>query len=214
VLAHGREVLTAAFNEMPPALEGQRTYVEVSFGYQDRPSEGPPWNSASSVSLNIDGLVITLCGRIDRLDVSGDRALARVLDYKTVGTAPKSDPGLKRGQELQRCLYAHAVRQLIPGSEVEAALMYPDQENGYLPLANFDEILGQLRAAIARAAANAEQGRLPFGTAAEERAANDYEYAPLFALPANAKGLYFPLKRNARDSAVGDLLQLWTEAKA
>jgi len=26
--------------------------------------------------------------------------------------------------------------------------------------------------------------------------------------------LYFPLKRNARDATVGELLQLWTEVKA
>jgi hypothetical protein len=214
VLARGREVVLAAFHEMPAALPQQRTYVEVPFGYADEPADGRPWDPAVSVTFNVDGFSLPLRGWIDRLDISGDRTRARVLDYKTVGAAPKEDPGLKRGQELQRCVYAYVVRQLIAGSEVEAALMYPGQENGYLPLTDADALLAQLSATIACAASNAQQGRFPFGATAEEKADKNYEYAPLFALPANAKGLYFPLKRNARDAAVGDLLQLWTEAKA
>ena len=214
VLARGREVALSAFKEMPAALPDQHTYVEVPFGYADRAADGRPWDPAVSVTFNIDGFSLPLQGRIDRLDISGDRTRARVLDYKTVGVAPEQDPGLKRGQELQRCLYAYVVRQLIAGAEVEAALMYPGQENGYLPLTDTDSLLAQLGAIVACAASNAQQGRLPFGASAEEKADRNYEYAPLFALPANAKGLYFPLKRNARDAAVGELLQLWTEVKA
>ena len=214
VLARGREVVLAAFDEMPAALPQQHTYVEVPFGYADEVVNGRPWDPALGVTFNVDGFSLPLRGRIDRLDVSGDCTRARVLDYKTVGAAPKQDPGLKRGQELQRCVYAYVVRQLIAGAEVEAALMYPGQENGYLPLTNADALLSQLGAAVACAANNAQLGRLPFGAIAEEKAQNNYEYAPLFAWPANAKGLYFPLKRNARDAAVGDLLQLWTEASA
>lgn len=214
VLARGRDVVMAAFREMPPALPGQHTYVEVSFGY-DKPSlDELPWDPAAPVSLRIGDLSLPLRGRIDRLDVSGDRAKARVVDYKTVGAAPDGEPGLKQGRELQRCIYAYVVRELIPGAKVEAALMYPGQENGYIPLPNFDELFTQLSTAIESSVANAQQGRLPFGLVAEENAANKYKYAPLFALPANARGLYFPLKRNARDGAVGNLLKLWIEAKA
>ena len=214
VMARGREVAMAALNKMPAALPDQHTYVEVPFGYADEGADGRPWDPAVSITFDVHGFSLPLQGRIDRLDITGDRTRARVLDYKTVGTAPEQDPGLKRGQELQRCIYAYVVRQLIAGAEVEAALMYPGQENGYLPLANFDNVLAQLGAKLACAASNAQQGRLPFGANAEEKADRNYEYAPLFALPANAKGLYFPLKRNARDAAVGELLQLWTEAKA
>jgi len=214
VLARGREMVLAAFNEMPAALPDQRTYVEVPFGYADEAADRCPWDPAVRVNFNIAGFSLPLQGRIDRLDVSGDRTRARVLDYKTVGAAPEQDPGLKRGQELQRCVYGHVVRQLIAGADVEAALMYPGQENGYLPLTNIDSLLAQLGAIVGCAASNAQQGRLPFGASAEEKADKNYEYAPLFALPANAKGLYFPLKRNARDAAVGELLPLWTEVKA
>jgi len=213
-LARGREVALDAFNEMPAALPDQHTYVEVPFGYSDEAADARPWNPAAGVTLDVDGFSLPLQGRIDRLDISGDYTRARVLDYKTVGSAPRQDLGLKQGQELQRCIYGYVVRRLIAGIEVETALMYPGQANGYLPLANSDNVLAQLGANLACAVSNAKQGRLPFGATAEEKADRNYEYAPLFALPANAKGLYFPLKRNARDAEVGGLLQLWTEAKA
>ncbi|MFZ1138252.1 MAG: PD-(D/E)XK nuclease family protein, partial [Candidatus Sulfotelmatobacter sp.] len=181
VLARGREVALSAFKEMPAALPDQHTYVEIPFGYADRAADGRPWDPAVSVAFNIDGFSLPLQGRIDRLDISGDRTRARVLDYKTVGVAPEQYPGLKRGQELQRCVYAYVVRQLIAGAEVEAALMYPGQENGYLPLTDTDSLLAQLGAIVACAASNAQQGRLPFGASAEEKADRNYEYAPLFA---------------------------------
>ncbi len=214
VMAKGRDVAMAALNKVQAALPDQHTYVEVPFGYADEAADGRPWDPAVSVTFDVHGFSLPLQGRIDRVDITGDLTRARVVDYKTVGSAPEQDPGLKRGQELQRCIYAYVVHQLIAGAQVEAALMYPGQENGYLPLANFDNVLAQLGAKLACAASNAQQGRLPFGASAEEKADKNYEYAPLFALPANAKGLYFPLKRNARDASVGELLQLWTEAKA
>jgi hypothetical protein len=166
------------------------------------------------VTFDVGGISLPLRGRIDRLDVSGDRTEARVLDYKTMGTVPKEDPGLKQGKELQRCLYAHVVRQLIGCVKVEAALMYPGQKDGYLAPENPEQLLIKLSAVLTCAVENAQKGRFPFGAAAEERAENNWEYAPLFAVPANAKGLYFPVKRSARDAAVGGLLQLWTEDEA
>lgn len=214
VLARGHDVVQSAFREMPPALANQRTYVEVPFGYSNESADGRPWDPAKCVTFDVGGISLPLRGRIDRLDVSGDRTEARVLDYKTMGTVPKEDPGLKQGKELQRCLYAHVVRQLIGCVKVEAALMYPGQRDGYLAPENPEQLLIKLSAALTSAVENAQKGRFPFGAAAEERAENNWEYAPLFALPANAKGLYFPVKRSARDAAAGGLLQLWTEDEA
>jgi RecB family exonuclease len=214
LLERGRDVVLAAFRGMPPSLEMQRTYVEVPFGYSEQSRDGRPWDPAVVVTFNANGFALPLRGRIDRLDLSGDGKRARVLDYKTVGKAPAEDPGLKQGQELQRCIYTHVVRQLLVGTDVEAALMYPGQTNGYFILSNANQMLAQLTANIEAAVHNAQRGCLPFGSLTEEKANKNYVYAPAFAYPANAKGLYFPLKRDARDVAVGDLLSLWTEVKA
>jgi hypothetical protein len=214
LLERGRDVTLAAFRELPPPLEMQRTYVEVPFGYNAESRNGHPWDPAVVVTFNANGFALPLRGRIDRLDLSGDSKYARVLDYKTVGKVPNEDPGLKKGQELQRCIYTHVVRQLIVGTDVEAALMYPGQKNGYLMLSDVNQLLMQLTANVEAAVHNAQRGCLPFGSVTEEKVNNNYAYAPAFAYPANAKGLYFPLKRSARNAAVGDLLSLWTEANA
>ena len=51
----------------------------------------------------------SIAGYIDRLDISGDGKRALVRDYKT-GRPPKDHIRLNGGQELQRCLYAFAVK--------------------------------------------------------------------------------------------------------
>jgi RecB family exonuclease len=214
LLERGRDLVLAAFKEMPPPLEMQRTFVEVPFGYSEESPDGRPWDPAVMITFHANGFGLALRGRIDRLDLSGDGKRARVMDYKTVGRVPDEDPGLKQGQELQRCIYTYVVQQLIVGTDVEAALMYPGQKNGYLMLSNASQMLTELTSNIEAAVHNAQRGCLPFGFVAEAKANKNYDYAPAFAHPANAKGLYFPLKRNARDVAVGDLLPLWTEAKA
>ncbi len=64
-----------------------------------------------------------IAGIIDRLDISGDHRHALVRDYKT-GRVPKNHIVLDRGKELQRCLYAFAVKALLGNVAISASLLY------------------------------------------------------------------------------------------
>src|SRR3546814_10994684 len=66
-----------------------------------------PWDSQTPVEIPATGFRIA--GYIDRLDIAGDGKRALVRDYKT-GRPPKDDISLDGGRELQRCLYAFAVK--------------------------------------------------------------------------------------------------------
>ena len=78
-----------------------------------------------SEDRRIPGTGFKIAGYIDRLDISGDGRQAMVLDYKT-GRVPKDSIILDGGKELQRCLYAFAVKALLGGDvEIRASLLYP-----------------------------------------------------------------------------------------
>ena len=63
--------------------------------------------------VEIPGAGIFIQGHIDRLDLSGDGTRARVIDYKTGQLRAKmAEVVIKGGSELQRCLYAFAVKTL------------------------------------------------------------------------------------------------------
>ena len=66
-----------------------------------------------------DGQTITLCGVIDRIDLSPQRDVALVLDYK-LGSAPSSTD-FREGRAVQGLLYVHAVRSLLPNAQVVLA---------------------------------------------------------------------------------------------
>jgi RecB family exonuclease len=66
-----------------------------------------------------DGQTITLCGVIDRIDLSPQRDIALVLDYK-LGSAPSSTD-FREGRAVQGLLYVHAVRSLLPNAQVVLA---------------------------------------------------------------------------------------------
>ena len=85
-----------------------------------------PWDAAAPVTIPGTGLRIG--GYIDRLDIAADGHHALVRDYKT-GRMPKDDIVLDHGRELQRCLYAFAVKSLL-GDEVSisASLLYLREE--------------------------------------------------------------------------------------
>jgi hypothetical protein len=132
----------------------------VHFSDEDaEPSRPTPWDQTRPVEIAGTGLVIG--GKIDRLDVSADRLIARVIDYKT-GAMPKDIAGriLAGGRELQRCLYAFAVQSLLGDAiKVEAALLYPRGQDAYHPLSDPKTTLEELKVALQLAATNLRAGR-------------------------------------------------------
>jgi hypothetical protein len=196
-------------NEAP--LIGQRSFAEIPFGGDSRALElrdsvltTLPWDPRTPVV--IPGTSISIGGSIDRLDLACDDGMARVTDYKS-GKFPRGVPQLKGGAELQRCLYAFAVRSLIVGSpEVDARLLYPRRKGALLSLASPDATLTKLTAFLAAAySAFADGKALPGPGAAEDF--NDFA----FALPGGAKESYLDLILPLVATELSDLAPLWEE---
>lgn len=186
-------------------LADARSYGEVAFGgATPKSGAGSPWDAVTPVAIPDTGFAIK--GYIDRLDVSGDGKRAFVRDYKT-GRPPKDDISIDGGRELQRCLYAFAVKALL-GAEVSisASLLYLRAEADLQladPEATLVEITGHLQAAsTSLSAGHALIGPDTGGT-----------YDDLaFALPANSGAGYCKRKTPAAADLFGDAALVW-EAK-
>jgi hypothetical protein len=201
-LTQARDTTLSALMWPLPKFKDQRTYVEVPFGGLEGGEDNAPWDRNALVT--IPGSDLKLRGKIDRLDLDAKSANARVIDYKT-GRCPDEEPGLDNGKELQRCLYAVAVKALLGQlTAVEAALLYPGPEGNLYSLSDPSAQTKELIRFLQLAEHLLQSGRSVFGAGAESRY-NDLA----FALPANAEGVYFPQKAAARDAMVGDLRSLW-----
>ena len=92
---------------------------------------------------------------------------------------------IKGGAELQRCLYAFAVKTLLGSSvAIEASLLYPNAAEGHravYPLADLDGALAKVSSAAIASRNALLSGMAPPG----EDAVGDYNDHG-FALPANA----------------------------
>lgn len=183
-------------------LPGCRSYGEVPFGGSEPKSQAElPWDA--SLPVTIPGTDFQIAGYIDRLDIAGDGSRALVRDYKT-GKPPKSDIRLNGGRELQRCLYAFAVKALLGDHvAIRASLLYPREPLDLQlndPAAVLAEITGYLQAArIALSSGAALPGPDTGG-----------EYDDLaFALPANAGATYCKRKQAAATERLGDVAQVW-----
>ncbi|WP_247376156.1 PD-(D/E)XK nuclease family protein [Bradyrhizobium sp. 173] len=197
-----RTALTCHLESLPK----QRSWTEIPFGTADgRGRSDLPWDPTGPVE--IPGTGITIQGQIDRLDLSGDNRRARVIDYKT-GRLNRNmaDVVVKGGTELQRCLYAFAVRTLLGSRiDVEAALLYPraaEGEQALFPLKDTRTALDTLASAIACARHSLENGLALPGIDAQD-AYNDYA----FALPASPG--YLARKRPDADRQLGDATRIW-----
>jgi hypothetical protein len=205
-LESARQVTLAALQIKEDPLPEQRTWAEVPFGRDwEEPEEGKnPWDPVSPVT--VADLGIRINGRMDRVDVDGDGKRARVTDYKT-GRVPRNVEAqtIDGGAELQRCMYLLAVRSLLPKVKtIESRLLYPGSGNGIYPLPDPDKTLKTLSAYLHLAMENARKGLTIPGEGSES------EYNDLiFALPANAKGLYFARKAADRNRLHGKLVELW-----
>jgi hypothetical protein len=191
----------------PGALPDQRSLAEVPFGqagWRNPPEAGrePPWDVETAVT--IPGTSLLISGRIDRLDIAGDGSQAAVADYKTGKNPPiKKPPQVRGGKELQRCLYAFAVKSLLGGIAVDARLVYPLGDRVVTladPEGTLDTLAGYL-----------ELGRnqLLAGNALPGEGTED-DYNDLsFALPGDAKDRYFRQKRALFNARHGELVDVW-----
>ena len=183
-------------------LPGARSYGEVPFGGSEPKSDAEaPWDASKPVT--IPGTGFNIAGYIDRLDISSDGKRALVRDYKT-GRPPRSEIRLNGGRELQRCLYAFAVRALL-GDDVaiNASLLYPREPVDLQlddPEAVLADITGYLRAARASLAGGAALPGPDTG--------GDYDDLA-FALPANASAAYCKRKMPAATERLGEVTQVW-----
>ena len=181
---------------------GWRSYSEIPFGgAQPKRTAKTPWDPASPVEIPGTGFHIN--GYIDRLDVSDDSPSASVYDYKT-GKLPKDGIVLNKGKELQRCLYAFAVRALLENNlSISAALLYL-REQQELRLENPDEALALLQQYLTFARTNLASGGAVPGIAAGD----DYDDLA-FALPANAASSYCGRKMPAVHQRLGVATDVW-----
>ncbi|TCU63739.1 PD-(D/E)XK nuclease superfamily protein [Bradyrhizobium sp. R2.2-H] len=208
-VARGHALAAAALAYGLEPLPNQKTWCEIPFGKVDPKSEGRelPWSLGAPVEIPGTGLLVE--GQIDRLDLSGDGARARVTDYKTGKLSKKMDEVvIKGGAELQRCLYAFAVKTLLgDGVTIEASLLYPnapESDQALFPLADLDGALAKVSTAAVASRTAMLGGLAPPG----EDAASDYnDHA--FALPANAG--YLPRKLPLAITALGPAAAVWGE---
>ncbi|MDE0388287.1 MAG: PD-(D/E)XK nuclease family protein [Rhodospirillales bacterium] len=186
-------------------LAGARAYGEVPFGGAERKTDGAiPWDPEAPVA--IPGTNFRIRGHIDRLDIAADGRQAAVHDYKT-GRAPKGDIVLDGGKELQRCLYAFAVKALLGDKvAISASLLYP-REALDLRLDDPDAALGTLTGHLQAARASLASGG---GVVGEDTGGTYDDLA--FALPANAGAIYRPRKEEAATARLGDAAQIWDAA--
>ncbi len=106
--------------DLPHSLD---TWTELNFGGAQNP-DGTPWPEEIDVRLRDTDFRIV--GRIDRLDLAKSGSAARITDYKTsILKVTSYDLVLNGGKDLQRVLYAIAIRQLVPHvGRVVARLLY------------------------------------------------------------------------------------------
>ena len=183
-------------------LPGGRSYSEVPFGGSEPKSDAElPWDPQAHVI--VPGTDFAISGYIDRLDISGDGNCALVRDYKT-GKAPREAIRLNGGRELQRCLYAFAVKALL-GEHVEiiASLLYPREPLDLRlddPVGVLDEMTDYLVSARASLASGAALPGPDTGGAYDDLA---------FALPANAGATYCKRKSPKVAERLGDATLVW-----
>ena len=203
-----KEVSVRALTYPLDRFPGQTSWTEVPFGrvFNKAPQSNLPWDSTQRVEIPGTGLIIQ--GVIDRLDVAGNKSCARVIDYKTGRVKNKqSEVIINGGGELQRCLYAFAVKTLLKRKvDVQASLLFPRAEDGeeaLFPLPNVDGVLTGLAHSIGLARANIENGLAFPGI----DAAGDYNDL-VFALPANTV-TYFARKLPLIEKRLGEAAQIW-----
>jgi hypothetical protein len=210
-LAEAAELALVALSYHDDPLHDERSWAEIPFGGDPKATAlaeemrlALPWDPLSPVI--IPGTHIRIGGSIDRLDLAGDGSRARVTDYKS-GKLHGRPPQLKGGAELQRCLYAYAVKALVASRpQVEAQLLYPRRDGRGLPLENPDGTLDRLTGYLIAANTSLAAGAALPGPATEEA-----WYDLAFALPGGAKESYLSAKLPLVAQVLAGIEPLWGE---
>lgn len=205
------QLARTALSYREDALPNQLSWAEIPFGgdpraesLSDEARQALPWDPRAPVIIPATG--IRIGGSIDRLDLAADRSRARVTDYKS-GKLRSRPPQLKGGAELQRCLYAYAVRVLLAERpQVEAQLLYARRDGQALQLENPEATLEKLTGYLATAVASFASGKALPGPAADEA-----WYDLAFALPGGAKETYLAAMMPLVAQELGALAPLWVE---
>jgi RecB family exonuclease len=194
--------MTALAPDFLLALPGQQSFAEVPFGRLDgKGIPNLPWNPGQPLVLS----GIKVSGKVDRLDVSGDGRRARVVDWKTGGLPDGADQWtINGGREVQRPIYAGAVRQLMGIENVEAGLAYLRDGAVWVPSADAAAALALLEKRLAAMRAAVANGLLLPGPAA----GGDYD-DQRFALPGDAKLRYLEEKGAEILKAMGAAADVW-----
>ena len=200
-----RVVSTRALAFREEHLAGARAYGEVAFGGPTRITNAEaPWDAEATVRIPNTGFRIS--GYIDRLDISADGRHVSVRDYKTGRAPTKDDIVVSGGRELQRCLYAFAVKAML-GEDVtiNASLFYPRAEKN-LPLADPDGTLEMVTGYLVAARTSLAGGGAVMGPDTGGK------YDDLaFALPANATATYRVRKELPAQQRLAGATQVWEE---
>ena len=198
----GERALALQGDDQPMA----QAFAEVPFGGTDAKSQAPlPWSQDAPVE--VPGAGFSIRGYIDRLDLSSDGRTALVRDYKT-GKAPRvSDTRpfiLDQGKELQRCLYAYAVKAMLgKATEIRASLHYL-REDCNIALEEPEATLEDLATYLKFAKDSLTNGGCTIGAGSGDT------YDDLaFALPANAANIYCMRKMAAVKETIGQAADVW-----
>ncbi|WP_306392534.1 PD-(D/E)XK nuclease family protein [Telluria beijingensis] len=201
-LDEARTLAVAALRFGQDGVDGMYSFGEVAFGgAAPRPDAQLPWEPATPVA--IPGTALRIKGYIDRLDVSADGRRAQVRDYKT-GKPVAAEVVIGGGAELQRCLYAFAVKAML-GSEVSvrSALLYP-RDGIERELAEPDTVMEELTGHLATAHASLLAGNCLPGP----DTGGKYDKF-LFLLPANAPATYCKRKAAPVKAVLGAAATVW-----
>lgn len=141
--------------DLPHSLD---TWTELNFGGAANPG-GAPWSEEGDVVL--DGTGVRIIGRIDRLDLAKSGSVARITDYKT--SKPEGSPDdlvMDGGRELQRVLYAIAIRALVRPGRIVARLQYLGTPVTTRPLESerLDQAITDLSAFVTAATSSLKSG--------------------------------------------------------
>jgi PD-(D/E)XK nuclease superfamily len=192
-----------------PIRADTRSWSEVPFGQDASIGSESPWDETIKIPIAQAGLVYG--GRIDRLDIRASGDGAQITDYKSTKPPPKSERiVLGQGRELQRVLYAMAVRTLLPEVRtIVARLTYLADEPATFDLKGdeLDNAIVEATTFLVAAVEILRSGRIA------PRSEQDAHYDDMrLALPADRESY---LRRKGSDfrAANQKLGKLWNSSK-